>query len=220
MPALVRRLLLALTASLLLVPAVAQASWQSVVKDCTTDGKIDQHHSLSDYTQALNHLGSDVIEYTDCQAIIRRAQLAAAGGGAKRSKSPKVSTTAKIARNGNGGSSSGGSPSSSGGGGPSSSSGGGGGGDSTPAPTTVGSDPLASASNGQRSALTHAIKAGGEPVKVGSEVVSPASLGTGSVGSPTSLPPALIVLLVALGIGAVGIGVAAVLPRVRARRAR
>jgi hypothetical protein len=217
-PALVRRLLLALTASLLLVPAVAQASWQSVVKDCTTDGKIDQHHSLSDYTQALNHLGSDVIEYTDCQAIIRRAQLVAAGGGAKRSKSPKVSTTAKIARNGNGGSSSGGAnPSSSGG--PSSSSSGGGG-DSTPAPTTVGSDPLASASNGQRSALTHAIKAGGEPVKVGSEVVSPASLGTGSVGSPTSLPPALIVLLVALGIGAVGIGVAAVLPRVRARRAR
>jgi hypothetical protein len=215
-PALVRRLLLALTASLLLVPAVAQASWQSVVKDCTKDGKIDQHHSLSDYTQALNHLGSDVIEYTDCQAIIRRAQLAAAAGGTKRGKSPKVSMTAKIARNGNGRSSSAGVPSSSGGGGSSSSSGGG----SAPAPTTVGSDPLASASTGQRAALTHAIRAGGEPVKVGSEVVSPASLGTGSVGSPTSLPPALIVLLVALGIGAVGIGVAAILPRVRARRAR
>lgn len=217
MPAFVPRALLALTACLLLVPAVAQASWQSVVTDCTKDGRIDQHHSLKDYTQALNHLGSDVIEYTDCQAIIRRAQLAAVGGPTTTHSKNKRPATAKIATAGNGGSNSGGSPSSGSpsSGSPSSSSGG-----STSAPTTVGSDPLASASTGQRSALTRAMRAGGEPVKVGSEVVSPASLGAGSVGSPTSLPPALIVLLVALGIGAAGIGVAAVLPRVRARRAR
>lgn len=218
MPAFVPRALLALIACLLLVPAVAQASWQSVVTDCTKDGRIDQHHSLKDYTQALNHLGSDVIEYTDCQAIIRRAQLAAVGGGTTTHGKNKRPATAKIATAGNGGSNSGGGPS---GGSPSSGNSSSSSGGSTPAPTTVGSDdPLASVSTGQRSALTHAIRAGGEPVKVGSEVVSPASLGAGSVGSPTSLPPALIVLLVALGIGAAGIGVAAVLPRVRARRAR
>ena len=216
MPALVRRLLLALTACLLLVPAVARPRGSRSSRTARRTGSIDQHHSLKRL-----HPGAEPPRQ-------RRHRVHRLPGDhpprATRSgrwryqarQVPKVSTTAKIARNGNGGSSSAGVPSSSGGGGSSSSSGGG----SAPAPTTVGSDPLASASTGQRAALTHAIKAGGEPVKVGSEVVSPASLGTGSVGSPTSLPPALIVLLVALGIGAVGIGVAAILPRVRARRAR
>jgi hypothetical protein len=206
-PALVRRALLALTASLLLVPAVAHASWQSVITDCR-DGRIDQHHSLKDYTEALAHMPSDVIEYTDCQSLIRRAQLAAAGGGAKKTKA------------------SGGTSSSSGGGTPkggSSSSGGPTAAAATHAAQSVNpptQDPLATASAGQRSAVTHAIRSGGQPVRVGNEVVDPAALGASPVGSPTSLPPALIVMLVALGIGALGIGIAAALPRVRARRAR
>ena len=210
MPALVRRALLALTAGLLLVPAVAQASWQSVVKDCR-DGKIDQHHSLQDYTQALQHLGSDVIEYTDCQSVIRRAQLAAAGGGAKHSAGHGNNTNSS----GGGGAPGGGS--NSGGSGPTASA-------ATHATQPVNpptnQDPLATASAGQRSAVTHAIRAGGQPVRVGNQVVDPAALGASPVGSPTSLPPALIVMLVALAIGALGIGIAAVLPRVRARRAR
>ncbi len=211
MPASLRRALLALTVCLLLVPAAAQASWQSVVNDCAKDGRLDQHHSLADYTQALAHLPTDVIEYTDCQSVIRRAQLAAAGG------TKHTSTTSA----GDPGSGTSGSP--------------GGGSNSGSGPTASAAssqdgseavnpqadrDPLATASAGQRSAVTHAIRSGGDPVKVGSQVVDPAALGASPVGSPTSLPPALIVLLVALGIGALGIGVAAALPRVRARRAR
>jgi hypothetical protein len=198
-----RRLTVALLACLLLAPAAALASWQSVITDCR-DGRIDQHHSLKDYTEALAHMPSDVIEYTDCQSVIRRAQLAAAASG----KHGKTSST-----------------SNSGGGGNSNS----GGGPTAAAATThatdpvnppANNDPLATASQGQRSAVTHAIKAGGQPVRVGNEVVDPAALGASPVGSPTSLPPALITLLVALGIGALGIGIAAALPRVRARRAR
>jgi len=205
-PASLRRLTVALLACLLLAPAAAHASWQSVITDCR-DGRIDQHHSLKDYTEALAHMPSDVIEYTDCQSVIRRAQLAAAGGGG--AKHGKTSST-----------------SNSGGGGSSNSSGGG---PTAAAATTHASDPvnppenkdpLATASAGQRNAVTHAIKAGGQPVRVGNQLVDPAALGASPVGSPTSLPPALIVLLVALGIGALGIGIAAALPRVRARRAR
>jgi hypothetical protein len=208
-PASLRRVLLALTACLLLAPAVAQASWQSVVNDCAKDGRIDQHHSLADYTQALAHLPTDVIEYTDCQSVIRAHQLAAAGGGRKSSGGSGSST-----KGGGGGSSTGGGST---GGGPSAAAA------THPAPSAnppTNGDPLATASAGQRSAVTHAIRSGGDPVRVGNQVVDPAALGASPVGSPTSLPPALIVLLVALGIGALGIGVAAALPRVRARRAR
>jgi hypothetical protein len=196
-PALVRRALLSLTACMLLVPAVAHASWQSVIKDCR-DGAISQHHSLADYTQALKHLSSDVIEYTDCESLIRRAQLAAAV------------PTKKDGGGGSGTSSGGGST-------PSSGSGGGGSSGASAAPPS--SDPLATATPGQRAAVTHAIRQGAEPVRVGQQLLRPASLGASSGVSATSLPTALIVLLVALGLGALGIGVAAVAPRVRARRA-
>jgi hypothetical protein len=208
-PALVRRALLAMTASLLLVPAAAHASWQSVITDCTKDGRINQHHSLKDYTQALQHLGSDVIEYTDCQGVIRRAQLAAAGGGAKKTKTSGATNSSSGGGTPNGGSSSSGGPTASAATHA-----------SQPVNPPANNDPLATASAGQRSAVTHAIRSGGEPVKVGNQLVDPAALGASPVGSPTSLPPALIVMLVALGIGALGIGIAAVLPRVRARRAR
>ena len=68
----------------LLVPAVAaHASGRDVVRDCTDNGRIDSHHSSSDYNSALHNLPSDVDEYTDCRQIIEAAQRRDAnrGGG-------------------------------------------------------------------------------------------------------------------------------------------
>ncbi len=203
MPALVRRVTLALLACLLLAPAAAHASWQSVITDCR-DGRMDSPHSLKDYTEAYSRLGSDVIEYSDCQSLIRRAQLAAAAaGGSKKNKSTGGGTSS-----GSGGGSNtgvtGGQPSST----------------ANPIPPSIpapGADPLATATPVQRAAVTKAIENGRTPVKVGTLVVAPASLGDGST---TSYPPALVVLLLALLVGGIGVGAASVAPHVRARRAR
>jgi len=66
---------------LLAAPAVAHASGQAVIRDCTDDGRIEGHYTQKDYRSALANLPTDVDEYTDCRDVIRRAQLAGAAGG-------------------------------------------------------------------------------------------------------------------------------------------
>jgi hypothetical protein len=68
-------------AVLLLAPALARASGDDVIKDCTRNGSLTKTYSQSEYDQALAELPADVDEYGDCRQIIRDAQLAAAGGG-------------------------------------------------------------------------------------------------------------------------------------------
>ena len=68
-------------AVLLLVPALAQASGDDVIKDCTHNGTLTKRYSQKDYADALANLPADVDEYGDCRQIIRDAQLGAAGGG-------------------------------------------------------------------------------------------------------------------------------------------
>jgi hypothetical protein len=68
-------------AVLLLVPALAQASGDDVIRDCTRNGTLTKHYSQKDYEDALANLPADVDEYGDCRQIIRDAQLGAAGGG-------------------------------------------------------------------------------------------------------------------------------------------
>jgi hypothetical protein len=68
-------------AVLLLVPALAQASGDDVIKDCTHNGTLTKRYSQKEYDQALANLPADVDEYGDCRQIIRDAQLGAAGGG-------------------------------------------------------------------------------------------------------------------------------------------
>jgi hypothetical protein len=77
----------AVLACLLVPVASAHASGRGVVRDCTDNGRIDQHHSAADYNSALASLPSDVNEYTDCRQIIEAAQRRDAnrgtsGGGA------------------------------------------------------------------------------------------------------------------------------------------
>ena len=68
-------------AVLLLLPALAHASGNDVIRDCTRNGTLTKHYPQKDYEEALANLPADVDEYGDCRQIIRDAQLGAAGGG-------------------------------------------------------------------------------------------------------------------------------------------
>ena len=75
----------ALAAALALLAALcvavpASASPGSVIRDCSEDGILNGKYSQSELDGALEQLPSDLDEYTDCRAVIRRAQLNAAGG--------------------------------------------------------------------------------------------------------------------------------------------
>jgi hypothetical protein len=77
------RRLICLTAAvtMLLAPAAAQADGgAAVIHDCSDHGRITGHYTQKQYAQALAELPADINEYSDCEALIRRAQLAAAGG--------------------------------------------------------------------------------------------------------------------------------------------
>jgi hypothetical protein len=77
------RLALAVALCALVVPAAAQASPSSVIRDCREDGDLDRKYSNRDLRQAENKLPADVDEYTDCREVIAGAVTSAAhkGGG-------------------------------------------------------------------------------------------------------------------------------------------
>jgi hypothetical protein len=58
----------------------AFASPMSVIRDCSEDGVLNGKYSASELEGALDKLPSDLDEYTDCRAVIRRAQLRSAAG--------------------------------------------------------------------------------------------------------------------------------------------
>src|SRR6185437_6653261 len=73
--------LLAAVMALLVLPGIAQASPQQVIRDCAQDGKLDHHYSLSDLKNALKKLPTDVDEYTNCRDVINQAEEQGSGGG-------------------------------------------------------------------------------------------------------------------------------------------
>jgi hypothetical protein len=68
----------------------AAASPISVIRDCSEDGALDGKYSSSELERALDQLPSDLDEYTDCRAVIRRAQLGSAGGKHRSAKPDAV----------------------------------------------------------------------------------------------------------------------------------
>jgi hypothetical protein len=78
-------LAVAVSAAVTLTAAsVAQASPSQVVADCNQNGHLTRHYSRKDLQGALNTMGADTREYTNCYDVIRRALLASAansGGG-------------------------------------------------------------------------------------------------------------------------------------------
>jgi len=68
----------------------AFASPMSVIRDCSEDGVLNGKYSPSELDGALDQLPSDLDEYTDCRAVIRRAQLGSAGDRHRRAKPAAV----------------------------------------------------------------------------------------------------------------------------------
>jgi hypothetical protein len=71
---------LAAVGALFVLPAMAQASPEQVIRDCAKDGKLDQHYSLSDLKKAEKKLPTDVDEYTNCRDVINQAEVQGSGG--------------------------------------------------------------------------------------------------------------------------------------------
>lgn len=65
----------------LMLPAGALASGQDVIRDCGDDERFEKTYTQKEYREALEQLGADTDEYTNCRDVIHRAQLAAAGQG-------------------------------------------------------------------------------------------------------------------------------------------
>jgi hypothetical protein len=79
--------LLAALACALGLPASASAdAGAAIVNQCFQTGAVSDTYSQAAYREALNELGADAVEYSDCAQLIRAAQLEAAaragGGGA------------------------------------------------------------------------------------------------------------------------------------------
>jgi hypothetical protein len=178
--------------TLLVLATPGSAPAAGLTEDCQ-DGKIDGTYSQAQYQRALSGIATDLDEYSDCRAVIRRAQLAAARRGA-------------------GGQDDGSGGGQAGGGGAGGTGGGGTGGDPT---NTIRPDPLEGATAEERRALQEAVAGGDAPVSVAGGPVRP---GDGTGGASHDVPGPLLVLLVLLGVAAVA-GTATVIgPRVRARR--
>jgi hypothetical protein len=65
----------AVATCLLLPTAPAFASGADVIKDCLKNGRLTHTYSQKEYKQALANMPTDVAEYSDCQAVIRAAQV-------------------------------------------------------------------------------------------------------------------------------------------------
>jgi|ERR1051325_9381806 len=96
--------LLAAVTALLVLPGIAQASPQQVIRDCAQDGKLDHHYSLSDLKNALKKLPTDVDEYTNCRDVINQAEEQGSGGNAHSSSHGPVSGAGGSGGGGGGGS--------------------------------------------------------------------------------------------------------------------
>ena len=69
----VRHLLLLAALALLALPAPASASADSVIADCSKDGKLDGKYSNAELRKARDNLPADLDEYSDCRELIGNA---------------------------------------------------------------------------------------------------------------------------------------------------
>jgi hypothetical protein len=87
----------AVVALCLLLPVTpALASGADVIVDCNDNGHLTKQYSQKEYRSALAQMPADIRQYTDCENIIRRAQLGQPGssGGDANSGNP-FGTSAK-----------------------------------------------------------------------------------------------------------------------------
>ncbi len=169
------RRLASLTALVVLCafPAMAHASGQAVIDDCTDNGTIDGTYSAGDYRDALREIPTDIAEYTDCTAQIRAAQRS----GSQDEGSSGGGTSG-------GGTSGGGAPFD------------GGFTDSG----SVTTDPFSTAGGkGEEAAIAAAGKGGASPLPVGNGTVTPGATGLAAEAVANAVPTPVLVVLILLG---------------------
>ncbi|MGK2938641.1 MAG: hypothetical protein ACSLFR_12685 [Solirubrobacteraceae bacterium] len=179
----------------LAAPAPALASGADVLDDCALDEKLSKRYSQEEYRDALDNMEADVRQYTNCQAVIRQAQLAAAGSASSGS---------------GGGGSSGGTGGVAGGTG-----GADGGATASPAET------LAAATPEQKRELAEVLEEAPAPVTLpGAGAVDPASAGeVPGIDAVGDLPTPLGVLVILMVAGTAMLGVTRMRNRVGGRSA-
>jgi hypothetical protein len=207
-----RRLLIATFLLLLLLPAgraLAGDNASDLLIDACRDEKVDGTYSQSTYRKALKQLPADSDQYTACRDVINRARLAALDRQSSNSGTGNSSGSAGAATGGGGGSTGSGSG------------GGGGAGTSTKVPSCNGCKGsgtlLDTATPDERKGVQEAQRSGGQPVRVGGQLLTPGAVGSLSSDSQT-LPSSLIVLLAALGACLLALAGVTGWNRVRARR--
>ncbi len=182
------RLSLALLVILLVPPASAMASGRDVLRDCADDEVLSKTYTQKEYRDALSQLATDSSEYSDCESVIRRAQLEQAAGRDKKSSGGGGATTTP----GGGATGGGGSTGSSGAAAPTDST-------PTPAPAARGTDPLAALNPEERVALDEARTGGGQGIQgSGPAVVPPGSSRAPNLTGSSALPGSVIGLLILL----------------------
>jgi hypothetical protein len=194
---------------LLLVPAAsAMASGRDVLRDCADDEVLSKTYTQREYREALEQLATDSSEYSDCETVIRRAQLDQAAGRDRESG------------NGGGGGTQSGGEGTQGGGGTTQGGGTVGGGDpGTPAPAPS-SDPLADLNPEERLALDEARTGGGSGIEsAGLSVAPPGASRAPGVAGTSELPGPVAGLLILLAGALVLVAGARIRTRVLGRRA-
>jgi hypothetical protein len=184
-----RTILLALLATLLIVPA-AQAGETQIYKDCQDDSQLQGHYTVSELRQARSDLPSDVDEYSDCRDVLSRAIA----------DKTSASSGSQSGSGGGGGAATGG-----GGGGGGSSSGAGASGSAGGAGSGAPAAPVTPSTPQDQAALTQAATQGAAPVNLDGKAVLPGGAArlAADVGR-NSLPTTLVVVLILLALAAVG----------------
>ena len=170
---------------LLLAPvASAEASGRDVLRDCADDEVLSRTYTQREYREALSKLATDSSEYSDCENVIRRAQLQQAAGRDRDA----------------GGSGSGGGWTGAGTtGGATTGAGGSGGTGSSPAPRPGNDDPLAGLNPEERLALDEARTGGGRGIQgPGLTVAPPGASRAPGVDGESDLPGPVAALLILL----------------------
>jgi hypothetical protein len=158
-----------------------------VIKDCNQDGVLDGKYSNRELRDALDNLPTDIDEYSDCRDVIEAA------------------ITSGSSREGDG------RPAGGGGGGPDGGGGGGGAGGGDPAVLTPEEQAARQQDQEDLAAITSPEGRDDRPtIDVGGETVKPGSNGLFDVATASnSVPLPLLLVLIALGLLALGGGLAA-----------
>jgi hypothetical protein len=182
-----------------------------VLRDCADDEVLSRTYTQKEYRDALSQLATDSSEYSDCESVIRRAQLQQAAGNRRARDAGDESGGGGTTGTPGGGSSSGGSGSQG------SSSGGGDVPQASPRPR--GSDPLAALSPEERLALDEARTGGGKGIEGTDRVVPPGTGRAPNITGSSDLPGPVLGLLILLAGALVIVTGARLRTRVLGRRA-